>query len=110
MEKTHVGIYLDVRQFASRQWRIVVTALVPSELTRKNKAYCSLSLDFTYRQRRLLVVASAASSLVRDALEHIIHKGVRDLVRDASVWVGLLEHTVYVYNLYVFSVSTPLGS
>ena len=57
-----------------------------------------MSLDFTYRQRRLLVVASAASSLVRDVLEHIIHKGVRDRVRDASVWVGLLDHTVYVYN------------
>ena len=67
------------------------------QLTGENQT--NSSLDLTRRNGALLVVAGELRGLGGDALENVLHERVEDshgLVRDTSVRVHLLEHTVNV--------------
>jgi len=67
------------------------------QFTREDQA--DRCLDFSGRDRRLLVVDCQFGRFCRNALEDVVHKGVQDrhcAVGDTSVRVDLLEHLVNV--------------
>lgn len=74
------------------------------KFTRKNKAHSSL--DLTRGDRALLVVAGELRGLRGNTLKDVLHERVQNshgLVRNTSVWVDLLEHTVNVRGVGLFT-------
>ena len=69
-------------------------------------------LDLAGGEGVLLVVAHEAGALSGDLLEHVVDEGVHDAhasLRDASLWVHLLENSVDVHGEGLGSLSLGGG-